>query len=240
MGRIVVHDRIKMEASVLPRYFAHSSFASLRRQLNYFSFVRLGKGRQRESTYINDVVVELDDILNLKRRSSGSPPPTAPAATVSAPIVVDVQQSPEVIVSTSQHRPPHQHGEKPMVPAPNVKGSVSRPTTNNKQNIIRSTIDSKQQPVKRARLGSNKKQAVVANPRTASLSRIRIGPLVSEDDHSSSSSSSSSSSTMSAIMSLKQRPSIISLDRTRTVAVDKELLAGCAALLGLSSGKLWE
>lgn len=71
LGRIVVHDRIQVEAEVLPRYFNHSSFASLRRQLNYFSFVRLGKGRQRESTYVNADVVDLDDILSLKRRSAG-------------------------------------------------------------------------------------------------------------------------------------------------------------------------
>ena len=70
LGRIVVHDRVLVEAKVLPRYFNHSSFASLRRQLNYFSFVRLGKGRQRESTYINEHVVVLDDILHLKRRPS--------------------------------------------------------------------------------------------------------------------------------------------------------------------------
>jgi HSF-type DNA-binding len=70
LGRIVVHDRVQVEAKVLPRYFNHSSFASLRRQLNYFSFVRLGKGRQRESTYVNENVVVLDDILHLKRRPS--------------------------------------------------------------------------------------------------------------------------------------------------------------------------
>ena len=72
MGRLVVHDRIQVEATVLPRYFNHSSFASLRRQLNYFSFVRLGKGRQRESTYINEGVIALDDILALRRRSAGA------------------------------------------------------------------------------------------------------------------------------------------------------------------------
>jgi HSF-type DNA-binding len=234
MGRIVVHDRIKMEASVLPRYFAHSSFASLRRQLNYFSFVRLGKGRQRESTYINDVVVELDDILNLKRRSSGIPPPPPPP-TVSAPIVA-VSPNQEVAVSSSQHRPPNdEHGTS----AANVKESVSRPTINNTQTSISSTNGSKQQPAKRARLGSIKKRAAAAKPRiTTSLSRPRISLLVSEDDRSSS--SSSSSSTMSVIMSQKQRPSIISLDLTRTsVGDDKELLAGCAALLGLSSSKAW-
>jgi hypothetical protein len=70
LGRIIVHDRIQVEAKVLPRYFNHSSFASLRRQLNYFNFVRLGKGRQRESTYTNENVVRLDDILHLKRRST--------------------------------------------------------------------------------------------------------------------------------------------------------------------------
>lgn len=74
LGRIVVKDRIQVEANVLPRYFNHSSFASLRRQLNYFSFVRLGKGRQRESTYRNEAVIELDDILTLKRRPAGSTP----------------------------------------------------------------------------------------------------------------------------------------------------------------------
>jgi hypothetical protein len=63
---------VNVEAKVLPRYFNHSSFASLRRQLNYFSFVRLGKGRQKESTYVNEGVVVLEDILHLKRRSAGS------------------------------------------------------------------------------------------------------------------------------------------------------------------------
>lgn len=77
VGRIVVHDRLKMEASILPRYFNHSSFASLRRQLNYFSFTRVGKGRQRGATYCNDGVVELDDILRLKRRSTVGAPATA-------------------------------------------------------------------------------------------------------------------------------------------------------------------
>jgi hypothetical protein len=70
LGRIVVHDRLNVEADVLPRYFNHSSFASLRRQLNYFSFTRMGKGRQRGATYCNDAVVEREDILRLKRRSA--------------------------------------------------------------------------------------------------------------------------------------------------------------------------
>jgi hypothetical protein len=66
-GRIVVHDRKQIEKEVLPRYFNHSSFASLRRQLNYFAFVRLGRGRQKGATYFNDNVMVLEDILRLKR-----------------------------------------------------------------------------------------------------------------------------------------------------------------------------
>jgi hypothetical protein len=46
----------------------------LRRQLNYFSFTRIGKGRQRGATYCNEGVVELNDILMLKRRSTGAAP----------------------------------------------------------------------------------------------------------------------------------------------------------------------
>ncbi len=51
------------------RYFNHASFASLRRQLNYFNFTRIGKGRQRGATYCNEAVIELSDILRLKRKS---------------------------------------------------------------------------------------------------------------------------------------------------------------------------
>jgi len=72
LGQIVVHDRAKVEAEVLPRYFNHASFASLRRQLNYFNFARVGKGRQRGATYCNGNVVKLEDILRLKRRVVGS------------------------------------------------------------------------------------------------------------------------------------------------------------------------
>lgn len=72
LGRIVVHDRIKVENEILPRYFNHSSFASLRRQLNYFSFTRIGKGRQKGATYCNEGVIAIEDILRLRRRSATS------------------------------------------------------------------------------------------------------------------------------------------------------------------------
>lgn len=70
-GRIIVHDRNRVQSEVLPVYFNHASFASLRRQLSYFSFVRVGKSRQSGVTYTNDSVVELADIRKLKRRVVG-------------------------------------------------------------------------------------------------------------------------------------------------------------------------
>lgn len=75
----MVHDRAKVESEILPRYFNHASFASLRRQLNYFAFTRVGKGKQKGATYSNDKVIELMDILSLKRRVVGSTPsPSVP------------------------------------------------------------------------------------------------------------------------------------------------------------------
>lgn len=81
-GRIVVHDRAQVESQVLPRYFNHASFASLRRQLNYFAFSREGKGKQKGATYINDQVYDLDDILHLKRRLPGASPTVVSNASI--------------------------------------------------------------------------------------------------------------------------------------------------------------
>lgn len=67
-ARIIVHDRNRVENEILPRFFNHSSFASLRRQLNYFAFSRVGKGKEKGAVYINEKVFKIDDILCLKRR----------------------------------------------------------------------------------------------------------------------------------------------------------------------------
>lgn len=71
LARIVIHNRSIVEQHILPKYFNHSSFASLRRQLNYFSFTRVGRGRRNDpnATYQNPHVFVLSDILKLKRRT---------------------------------------------------------------------------------------------------------------------------------------------------------------------------
>jgi len=86
LGQIVVHDRIKVENEILPRYFNHSSFASLRRQLNYFSFTRIGKGRQKGATYCNEGVIEIEDILRLRRRSTTMSTVTGNVSSISGKI----------------------------------------------------------------------------------------------------------------------------------------------------------
>jgi HSF-type DNA-binding len=117
LGRIVVHDRVLVEANVLPRYFNHSSFASLRRQLNYFSFVRLGKGRQRESTYINENVVVLDDILHLKRRpSTGNVIPLIRTRMEDPLPFLTLSESSESSMSTLERRPKRRRQTKESVP----------------------------------------------------------------------------------------------------------------------------
>ena len=74
-ARLIIHDRNRVQSEVLPSYYNHASFASFRRNLSYFSFVRLGRGRHTGAvTYIHDAVFNLTDILHLKRRAVGSPP----------------------------------------------------------------------------------------------------------------------------------------------------------------------
>jgi hypothetical protein len=99
-GQVIIHDRNRVQSEVLPFYFNHASFASFRRNLSYFSFVRLGKGRHSGAvTYVNDAVFELTDILLLKRRAVGCPPggatPKTPAAAVGGTEPQEQQQQPE-------------------------------------------------------------------------------------------------------------------------------------------------
>ncbi len=100
-GRIVVHDRSQVESEILPRYFNHSSFASLRRQLNYFAFSREGKGKQKGATYTNNLVFDLEDITRLKRRLPGSSAPLVPQVAIPRAKTVVKQES--VITTKRSH-----------------------------------------------------------------------------------------------------------------------------------------
>jgi HSF-type DNA-binding len=158
LGRIVVHDRIEVEATVLPRYFNHSSFASLRRQLNYFSFVRLGKGRQRESAYVNEGVFVLDDVLNLQRRSG----PGAASDVQAALAIVKEQVRAELEASAAKQN-------KKSDPPEKASRKRHRP-----QDLKR--------PKRRRTSKTKKVDAILDKPESA---RFSEGHVVSEDETSS-------------------------------------------------------
>lgn len=179
LGRIVVQDRVAVEAKVLPKYFNHSSFASLRRQLNYFSFVRLGKGRQRTSSYINENVFVLDDILHLKRRATGT-------TTVSS-------NNDRVFISSQ---------------APVPSSVETRIFTS-------SVIHDEEKPKRTAKRRRRMPKRIDTHNTKRSLSPARN--CISEDEHSES-------------------KHCIALDLTTPLeGADYEVLAGCSALLQLTS-----
>ena len=91
VARLFIHDRFRIEA-ILSRYFNHSSFASLRRQLNYFNFSRIGRGRQRGATYVNETVFDLDDILRLKRREAADSSPAMSTLSTKKEAVLNEKQ----------------------------------------------------------------------------------------------------------------------------------------------------
>ena len=97
-GKIIIHDRNRVQSEVLPIYFNHASFASLRRQLSYFSFVRVGKNRhQSHVMYTNDAVVDLSDILKLKRRTTTT---TTTTTTTASTAPVTAATSPRAAIAT--------------------------------------------------------------------------------------------------------------------------------------------
>ena len=226
LGRIVVHDRVQVEANVLPRYFNHSSFASLRRQLNYFSFVRLGKGRQRESSYTNEHVVKLDDILHLKRRpntgkSRAAKKSAAAASTVKDSLLVGLTAEEEeddnittqstslVSVATSSTMEPpvlnvsHQANGRSLQQRVTTKRRRQTTTTTSKKEVL--------------------SMATTISPR--SLSPLENN-FISEDEH----------------LHCESKQYCIALDLTkpdRSVA-DDDVLEGCKDLLQLASSKGWQ
>jgi hypothetical protein len=129
-GKIIVHDRNRVQSEVLPVYFNHASFASLRRQLSYFSFVRVGKSRQSGVTYTNDAVVDLSDILRLKRRAATATAGTAGQqgqSTVppqAGPAAVRSQQLPKR--AKDPQEPPRQQQQRQQQEHPaNVSADVA-------------------------------------------------------------------------------------------------------------------
>jgi hypothetical protein len=190
LGQIVVHDRIKVESDILPRYFNHSSFASLRRQLNYFSFTRIGKGRQKGAVYCNEGVIEIDDILRLRRRPAQTTTGTtgSPLSTSTMLLEDDGVALPAVDVTGT------------VTPSSSVTSSSSS-TTKKRRSSLLSDQENRHQPVsKKSRVTSTTGSSTslklsssrtltatttttpkVVSPRTSPLHSSTVSPTSSVD-----------------------------------------------------------
>ena len=256
LGRIVVHDRIKVETEILPRYFNHSSFASLRRQLNYFSFTRIGKGRQKGATYYNDGVVVIEDILRLRRRSS--------TVSSSGGVTGDVSS----LVSAKNRHREHLNINTPITKAvsflptgPATNNASPRPTTKRALSVssFHSCPKSQQQPIKKVRHGifnhSSKGHEstlhIIAPLATPKLVSPVTSPLHSPSTSPSAAlqvtldltvpppqfPSTSTSTRTSDDMISSSNDSIHQTHQNRTTYLeDPDILAGCRALLCFSHG----
>ena len=249
LGRIVVHDRIKVENEILPRYFNHSSFASLRRQLNYFSFTRIGKGRQKGATYCNEGVIAIEDILRLRRRS------TTGVSSGSVSEGSGVSGSNRSVVTKAVSLSPKRVS----------MSIVSQRNNKSKREIFESALQQSclgsQQPVKKVRLGA-------FNNTKGSESALRIAApsntptLVSPITSPLHTPSTSPSDTLQVSLDLT-KPTESQILRTNTLETkneiaatmissnseviqqahwnrsyleDPDILAGCRALLSFSHG----
>lgn len=222
LGRIIVHDRIRVESEVLPKYFNHSSFASLRRQLNYFSFARQGKGRQKGASYQNDHVIELEDILRLRRR-----PAAASIGTIVDATSTPVSRKSEAASADDQFR--------------NVVSSPNNSITSKKRNRRDSTSTSgTNDSMKKYRSdGDYTKESAFS---TQCLSPNVVSPR-------SSPSHSATPSPIDDEMRITLDLTIPPLDipagaNTSSYHIgvsngleDADILAGCKALLSLSHGR---
>lgn len=175
----------------------------------------MGKGRQRESSYLNEGVVELDDILHLKRRSAGSSSPTAAAPTTGA----DLLKSGQCVIGADPSS---------ILPLHAGSSSSSSPVVPLKKKKLQDK--SKTKANKRRRLDSSS----LPTTTTTTTTRTSSPFVISEDEQDSAAASKNKSSNIKKQCQQQQlKPQLqISLDLTKP---DDEILAGCNALLGLSN-----
>jgi len=233
LGRIIIHDRARVESEVLPKYFNHASFASLRRQLNYFSFTRIGKGRQRGATYCNDAVIELGDILRLKRRAVG----TTAVAPDSSCITSETQFQDS---SSSNHSDSSSCEDNDNNFHSRMKTSGKRPSQinddSNVSNLRQLKSESTFRPIKRSRYN---------RPPKKEFPQV-ISPLSTSPVHQSEEEIAEPEEShvfLDLTVPSKRAPSLREYRHTaeprihtiENIRGDDDILEGCNALLSLSS-----
>ena len=214
----MVHDRARVESEVLPRYFNHASFASLRRQLNYFSFTRIGKGRQRGATYCNEAVIELNDIVLLKRR---------PAGTTAGPIDHQDVASEDAFERVSDES---SKGQKPMPVVNAVVPFVHLPPT--RKHFVEGGLQQQHKRAKKRRFFGSALPTVISPTSSSPPSEDEYAPAHPQIILDLTVPSTRSS--RNDRFGWKLQPS-----RGSEIAMlsgDEDVLAGCDALLSFTHG----
>ena len=183
-------------------------------QLNYFSWVRLGKGRQRESSYTNEDVIVLDDILHLKRR------PNTGKARVARKGAISLAAGCSDDSSTDENIAAHSHSRVSVVSS---SGTAAPPVLN--------VSHSKDGPLmhRQSKRRRGNKRVLSGDASTSSRPHSQFpqdNNLISEDDCEESKKYS------------------VSLDLTMpdlaAAVADKDVLTCCQDLLQLASGQGWK
>jgi hypothetical protein len=245
-GRIVVHDRVQVECQVLPRYFNHASFASLRRQLNYFAFSREGKGKQKGATYINDQVYDLNDILCLKRRLPGAISPTRSESTLG---ILETVSSEDKDAAETINEVPYVDEQSKLRKTKKNSSDTKRPSKKVRK-IIDSVVPVVHLPTKTTKHSLNTGSSsrtnafLPAQPTTVSLSPSTntattlldlTKPEIEESSTCSSSILSNDHGLYQSSVSVATNfwSNIASIQNTLDTKKEEDIIAGCSALLSL-------
>lgn len=248
-----MHDRARVQAEVLPRYFNHASFASLRRQLNYFAFTRVGKGRQKGATYCNEGVFELDDILTLKRRpaaATGDAPTNhaADAVLPETPSTSNDGDTEDLAQEYAQHRPSAAASSKSVFANSVVAFVHLPPSKTHKREAESMSLTGLLRSAKKRR-GLRRASPTLVSPLSSSpcsedetgniaagyqqiVLDLTVPPtLLSRDDHSEAEWKLSHGVPISRGSSTQSMENVKSI---RAPAEDEEVLSVCKTLLSLS------
>lgn len=254
-GRIVVHDRAQVESHVLPRYFNHASFASLRRQLNYFAFSREGKGKQKGATYTNQLVYDLNDILNLKRRLPGSSDPLVqkPTSVVKKNSVAPVSKQTALVTGEKSEKI---SSSRPGKSSSRRKNSRPKTTSKRVRKIIDSIVPVVHLPSKRTKRSSHsndlKRDTTTTEPPTlppadkyvspgsSQVSSRKPSQIVLDLTKPENEECSTTSSAASSAPDWMYRPVTVKRDvyfnippQPKQIMKEDDVIAGCSALLSL-------
>ena len=229
-GKIIVHDRARVQSEILPIYFNHASFASLRRQLSYFSFVRVGKSRQSGVTYTNDNVIELSDIRKLKRRAVGK--------VAQAPTAVVKQQKKNNKSSSSRKLPTQKLALQRKLQAQQQKEQQQDQLSTTSADVASAVLSGKLHAANtndRMEKDNNTDTTERARHNTSSGTQSSISQSTTSSTTSNSGNSKRSSSKNSKVKKIKEVKKRKSLSSFPKPSLPRKVRARCDKLLSINN-----